>query len=346
MDTFKQNLTKTVVSAKEKVEALRKEDSLVFPVFTDLHSEGADCEWLIKLCEALKLITEEIQCDMVANLGDNLGMLGRNQHISNKNLKTLFKDMLDIIYESINCPLITANGNHDAIGTDFFKPDFWNDIVKNNYGNTNAVYDTTGSYYYVDFEKAKTRFVVLSVPSESDLDAEHPTPLWAFGKKQIDWLEKEALDVKDNVIILIHVPFYYHDNGDKATFIEVWNGEKTAMSYITDLYGRIEDVDKAIAVIDEFNEKSDTNLVACFSGHTHCDSLLPPHQERISNSECDFNPLPCHQIVTTGTFIPESEHKEFGISIDIAVWTPSENELNIIRVGDGDDRNIFTSDVQ
>lgn len=334
-------LNQSVLRAKEKIEALRKEDSLVFPIFTDLHTNDAECDWTLKLCEALKMITREIKCDMVVNLGDNTGMLGRRDHITNSDLNKVLCGILDGIYASVNCPLVTVNGNHDAIGTDFFKADFWNKIVKNKYGNESAVYDDEGSYYYLDFDKANTRFVVLSVPSDSCLEAEHPTPLWAFGEKQLKWLEEKALDVKGNVIILLHVPFYYKDVTYKDEVMEVWNGEKTAMSYITDLCGRIEDVGKAVEIINEFNGRHDINLVACFSGHTHEDSLWSPKEEKNISGHGFVNPLPCVQIVTVGTFIPAKNHEEFGISIDIAVWTPSQNELNIIRVGDGQDRKCI-----
>ena len=53
------------------------------------------------------------------------------------------------------------------------------------------------------------------------------------------------------------------------------------------------------------------------------------------------NPLPCKQVVTVGATIPQKYHEEFGISIDVTVWTPSENKLNVIRVGDGEDRKII-----
>ena len=86
-------------------------------------------------------------------------MLGRNIHISNSDLKVVMEEILGSIYEVINTPLLLTNGNHDAIGTDFFKSDFWNRVVKNKFGNRDAVYDVAGSYYYVDYDKADTRLV-------------------------------------------------------------------------------------------------------------------------------------------------------------------------------------------
>ncbi len=329
-----QNIIPGIASAAEKINAIRKKDSVIFPLFTDLHVPGADCTQIDTLCKVLQDITSKIPCDMVVDLGDNTGMLGRAQHIKNDALHTVLKTILDKVYTSAGCPLFTANGNHDAIGTDFFKADFWNSLVKHQYGTQNAVYGA-GAYYYVDFEKANTRFVVLSVPYDSDLEAEFPTPVWAFGEKQLNWLKNEALNVTGNVILLMHVPFNYRDTTYKETeMLEVWTGEKKAFSRITDLCGRIEDLDSAVSILDVFSHKKDARLVACLSGHTHIDSLYEP--------KADSNPLPCHQIVTAGTFIPESNHQAFGISVDIAVWTPSENQLHLIRIGDGEDRLINT----
>ena len=65
--------------------------------------------------------------------------------------------------------------------------------------------------------------------------------------------------------------------------------------------------------------------------------------EQIKQKEKDGNknPLSCHQVATTGVFLPWKEHQDIGISIDLAVWTPSENSLELIRIGDGESRKIL-----
>lgn len=140
-------LINSVTTAKAKVGALRAVDSVVFPIFTDLHANSASDPKVSMLCELLTLICREIECDMVVDLGDNPNMLGRSEHISNSDLKKFFEDVLGQIYTACGIPLVNVNGNHDAIGTDFFKPDFWNDIVKHKFGTDFAVYDESGSYF-------------------------------------------------------------------------------------------------------------------------------------------------------------------------------------------------------
>lgn len=336
MNNFSKKIKESIERANKKISETRKTDSLVFPVFTDLHTLDYDHEYVKRLTFVLKHITEKTECDMVVNLGDNFSMLGRDEHITNTELKNRFERVLTAIYEATNLPQINLNGNHDGIGTDFFKPDFWNSIVKGSYGNTFAVYGDEGSYYYIDFEKSNTRCICISIPYDSELECNMPTPLWKFGEKQLDWLKNVALNTAKDVIILSHVPFNYQYKGDKETTIDVWDGKKKRTSYISALCGEIEDVNKAIEILNNFENKG--RLVAVFSGHTHEDALwLYGEGDGIETTE---NLLHCPQVITTSTCLGSGIERTLCISVDVVVWTPSCNRLNIIRIGDGEDREI------
>ena len=334
MSEFTEKVLASINEAKAKIEQIRKEDSLVFPIFTDLHTEDVGHEYSERLLSALELIKNSFDYDALIDLGDNFSMLGRDIHITNDELESRFVRVLSAIYEAQGKPIINVNGNHDAPGTDFFKPDFWNRIVKWKYGNDTAVYDDCGAYYYIDYEKADTRLVVLSLPCDSDIEAEMPTPIWGFGEKQLKWLKDTALDTNKNVIILSHVPFYDKYTGDMEATLGVWTGEVEKVSYISALCGWIEDLDQAVEIIEE---KAGKKLVAVLSGHTHLDDLFMPYEEKNGSK----NPLPCPQVVTTATCFTEGKELEIGISIDVAVWTPSKRELNMIRIGDGEDRRVL-----
>ncbi len=336
MDDFIQKVTRSVEEAKEKIESIRGSDSLVFPIFADLHTEDADHEFMKKLIPTLKLITEKIEYDAVINLGDNFDMLGRTIHITNDELKNRYERIFSSIYNAAKHPVINVNGNHDGLGTEFFKPDFWNSLVKGKYDNTSACYGDDGCYHYIDYEKANTRLVVLSLPYDSDIESEMPTPIWSFGTNQLKWLKDTALNTDKAVIILSHVPFYYKYTGDTEAKIGVWTGKEAKETYIASICASPDDADEAVAIIDEFAAGPDTRLVACLSGHIHYDSFWLPHEEKDGKK----NPLPCHQVVTTSACIAMNFKPEMGICIDVAVWTPSKGEFNIIRIGDGDDRKI------
>ncbi len=323
-----QNELKSAAKAlAQKVARVRTPRSLVLPYFSDLHADAADAESVERLCEALALVSESVKPDAVINLGDNLNMLGRMYHIENEPLKATLTGIFDRTKNAACAPMLLINGNHDGIGTDFFKADFWNEITKGKYDDGMAKYHSEGSYYYVDFADARTRLVFLSLPYDSDLEAEHPTPLWGFGKEQISWLKNVALQTEYDILLFSHVPFYYEYRGDTESMLGVWNGSAAAMSYISALCGWIEDLDEAVAAIEASGK-----VKVCLSGHIHTESLWAPKETK----GADKNPLPCLQYVTTRPVMPATEDKT-GIAIDVPVWVPEEQKLYIFRFGDGED---------
>ena len=110
-----------IARAAKKIEALRQLDSLVLGLFTDLHTPAPEHESVTVLTEALHALTGAVRCDAVIDLGDNPSMLGRNTHITNDDLAAYFDALLGKIHAAAACPLLNVHGNHDAVGTDFFK---------------------------------------------------------------------------------------------------------------------------------------------------------------------------------------------------------------------------------
>ena len=323
-------LIEATKALEEKLARVRTSNSLVLPYFSDLHTNSADAPCVAELEEILAAITQVAKPDAVVNLGDNLDMLGRKYHISNEDLQRTLTALFDKTQKATGCPLLLINGNHDAIGTDFFKAEIWNAVVKGKYDGGLARYHSDGSYYYVDFDKAKTRLVFLSLPYDSDIEAEHPTPLWGFGKEQIAWLKDIALKTEYDILLFSHVPFYYEYRGDTESMLEVWNGHHTAMSYISALCGWIEDLEEAVAAI-----RASGRVKVCLSGHIHTESLWAPEEQKGE----DKNPLPCPQFVTTRPIPPVKG--EYGFSIDVVVWDPDSKVMHILRFGDGEDHTLI-----
>ncbi len=311
---------------KEKLEAVRGESSLVFTLFSDLHTRSREYDKTNRLCEALSVLCEEIKPDAVIDLGDNLAMLGREEHITNDRLVLTLTEIFDKIKDSADCPLFLINGNHDAVGTDFFKSWLWNGVVQGKYDGGLASYSKTGSYYYVDYANSDVRLVFISLPYDSDTDAKMPTPLWMLGKEQILWLKDVALNTEKDVLLFSHVPLYYEYMGDKSKTLAVWNGERAALSTISSLCGWIEDRNEAADVIN-----SKGNVIACFSGHTHRDAMWEPFEERGAHK----NPLACRQIITR-----EPMTKDNDIAIDVLVYSPKDKSCSMLRFGEGEDRRI------
>lgn len=347
---FARELAASVAAAKAQVDAVRKEDSLVFLTFSDLHMKHDQTEAVQKFLAALEAADRALCPDLAINLGDNPDMLGRTDHISNPDLSALFTRLFDRMQDAVRCPLLLIHGNHDAPGTDFYKPDFWNAIVKGRYGHKDAVYSEEGTYCYWDLPGFSTRLVILSMPYDSDTDRTIPTPLWRFGDKQLRWLANEALHTADPVILLVHVPLFYDYHGDTTSMLGVWTGERAAESYIKDLCGEIADRDTAIAILKAFHNHealelpesgihlkaspATAGLAACFSGHNHTDSLWAPGQA----TEKYTNQLPCHQAVIKTATIFYGDGPHMGVSLDAVVWTPSEGSFHLFRIGDGENR--------
>ena len=325
-----------IADAKKKIDALRREDSIVMPLFTDLHTSSPEHESVDTLTALLKELTGAVGCDAVIDLGDNPSMLGRDQHITNEDLTVYFETLLGKVYDASGCPLLCVHGNHDAIGTDFFKPTYWNAITKHKFGNADAVFGGEGAYYYLDIDKADTRIIALSVPSDSDIETEFPTPVWGFGEKQLRWLGETALDTDKHVIILMHVPFYDEYRGDRESKLGVWTGERAALSYISALCGWIDDVEEASAIINRFADKTG-KLAACFSGHTHADSMRGALEEKDGFK----NPLVCPQAVTRSFWNARHGENEAPFALDVLVYTPSEDRMDLVRIGAGDDRRVL-----
>ena len=345
------HLTAQLNSIREKLDPLRRPDSMVFLTFSDLHASSLNGQLVETLLEQLHLADRILEPDYVIDLGDNTGMLGRNQHISNEALASLLTGFFDTVASKISCPLLLVPGNHDGPGTDFFHPDFWNALTKGRYGHGPAVYDPEGAWWYLDDPKSKTRLVMLCVPSGSHVDRDIPAPIWALGDRQLQWLADQALDTPDPVILLIHVPAFDVYRKDMESMLDVWTGQRPARSYIRDLCGEIEDRELFGRILTAFqNHEAFTDeargiflksspptalLAAAFSGHTHADSLWQPGETRGP----DVNLLPCVQAVIGRPCGWEGIPAE-GLSMDAVLWNPSDGSFRIFRIGEGQDRSF------
>ena len=320
-------------AAKDKVAAIRKETSQVYVIYSDLHTDNVQAESAKQLLEALEAVCKGIRPDAVIDLGDNVSMLGRNHHITNEQLEIVLIDLFDGMKRAAGVPMLHINGNHDAVGTDFFKPDLWNRVVRGKYDDGLACGPADGGYCYVDAD-GDTRLVFLSLPSDSDLTGEYPRPLWEYGEKQLAWLRDEALNTDRTVLLFCHVPLYYQYHGafgaDDTPF-RVWDGEKETVTPVIQLCGWIGDLDEAVTII-----RDSGRVAACFSGHTHADSLWEPYERK----EQDTNPLPCFQVVTRNPVSERPAADEAGVALDILVWDSTDKTIRMVRVGDGEDRTV------
>lgn len=343
--------------AAARIASLRRPDSLVFPFFTDPHAHTLSEDGMTSLFAALSSIADAVPCDGVLALGDNLAMLGRERHASDAEIAGLLAKILERASACFSCPLYPVNGNHDGIGTDFFKPDLWYKVSRG-YDRGTAVREGESAYYYVDFPGV--RMICLSLPSNSDLTAAHPTPAWEYGDAQLRWLAHTALACDCPVLLVMHVPFYYEYRGERTAMLGTWNGTRATESTIAVLCGWIADRDTAAEIFAAFQNHTDYDntalgihmapsgehacLIAALSGHMHNDSFWRPGEEKITGDADSGgkNTLPCAQFVTASAnpaINPDlRDHETVPATLDIAVVTPSERTITLVRYGDGEDR--------
>lgn len=348
----------------ERVETLRREDSLVFPIFTDPHLHTTEEPSAVWLFAALEALGRTLRSDGVLALGDNLGMLGRERHAGTDEISALIREILDRAASAQTCPLYPVNGNHDGIGTDFFDAELWYSISGERYDACTARREGHSAYYFVDFPRSRVRMIVLSLPSGSDLNGEHPTPDWKYGDAQLRWLANTALDTAYSVLLVGHVPLFYTCSERVQGSLHVFDGEKGCETSIRALCGWIEDRPTARAIFEAFAEHRaftdaekgirlkasapEASLLCCLSGHNHGDELWRPFETREATSMEDTavwtNPLPCVQAVTASCAAGVNKSiradAELPTALDVAVITPSERKVTLVRFGVGEDRSF------
>ena len=335
-------------AVRGRIDALSMKDPLIIPIITDMHVRGLDDQCFKTLCDSFSVLKDSIRMDALISLGDNFAMLGREEHITNEHVSELLTGFGEKLSHAADAPAFFINGNHDGIGTDFFSPELWRGAVTGRFDRGLERHDGDSVYYYVDYPEKNLRLVFLSVPYGSDIDTDYPTPRWAFGRRQIDWLDRVALDVPDktDVIIFSHVPFNYYYASEKDWKIATWDGKRQTESFVSALCGWIDDREGAERVLYDFVlhrgrfiEKKDIALLACIAGHEHYDALFAPGQ-----SIGDLtNRLTCPQVLigaANSRINPAFRNNaRLGVSIDIMVY--EDGRLELVRFGDGEDHRIL-----
>ena len=148
MTILPEKIEANIADAAARVAQVRTENALVFPIFTDLHTENPGNADTQQFFRVLQTLCNRIKPNGVIDLGDNLAMLGRKNHIATASVQELLRTIFDAVQTAAGGPLYTINGNHDGVGTDFFKPIVWNDVAKVQYDAGTARYAANSSYYY------------------------------------------------------------------------------------------------------------------------------------------------------------------------------------------------------
>ena len=177
---------------------------------------------------------------------------------------------------------------------------------------------TPENYYYTDFEDLGYRFVFLNTsdkPYETDADGQYPFG-WRLeiSNRQAKWLETEALDTQNRIIVFSHAPL--HNAGIFGTegmpmgikpYDDTLNGPRAYLAV-----------------------KRCPKVVAMIAGHVHYDNLLYDDRILSITSLCSL----------AQEWAPGCPRREFGTITETAfdVFSVRDDLIRITRFGAGTDR--------
>ena len=195
----------------------------------------------------LKLLTNSIGFDFVANLGDVSRGYADEIIDSPANMRAAMTDIMRRYVTGISCPLMIAMGNHESNsmwanafgGETFTNDELWGRLFRPSFNtNPKAVIQTGKMYYYTDFNDI--RVIILNTQDGTNQG-------FGIGAEQLAWFRSTALNTDKWVLVMSHVPLI--------------NGWSVSSNYVSS-YADI--VDALVAY-----KANGGKVIACMSGHTH-----------------------------------------------------------------------------
>ena len=189
-----------VVKAIETIQNNDKLHTVEFITFSDMHrGSTTDHPEYDRMMNAINYLTHKLNIAFVANLGDNYTGYPTEGSTYGKGVG-IYEKLVDDLSE-LNSPYININGNHDSV-PHVYKRNWITNVP-------NAVFDSVGSWFYVDDHFHGVRFIVLDT-QDYDGDANKWTTVSNTGGyadrsyEQLNWLANVALKTKNKIIFLQH----------------------------------------------------------------------------------------------------------------------------------------------
>lgn len=208
--------------------------------------------------------------------------------------------------------------------------------------NPNKVFDSDGTYFYLDEAETKTRYILLNsywtkwAGREDGFveDVEHNffnRP--HFGPKQIEWFANVALEMPEGygAVIVTHFAPSANDFNVFKGIVDAYN-HKTAY---TGSYIGARDWQSSSVSVDYSSAKGE--IIAVFQGHNHTDQFYEY-----------FATVPCINMTTTGAYwsvkdenaITRVKGTSTEFAVDVVVIDREARKIYLTRLGVGSDRYI------
>jgi hypothetical protein len=351
LDSIGKQYARMSDEAVQKVSKYHKQSGLRFIYITDLHHELDGNQ--LRAADAVRDLAVRLQADFVLCGGDlsingpKADALAAQQEITSA-----------LVVPGI--PLLIAKGNHDdnsiydaehcpGSSRNVIFPRETRDILLAGL-KERARFDDhrpEGLYYFVDFPTKQTRVIVLDcndLPYSLNEKGELKYPgqwQYAFSSSQMNWLAKEALDLRDHrdwkVLIASHVPLL-QDGVIGADY--AITGERILWGIVQAFRhgGTFEleegEGDLVCQSAADFRAQGPGIVVGCLFGHVHTDQVIDrdgvPHISTINACTHQEFPECPERLVNT---VSET-------ALDIMTLDYNRSMIYIHRFGAGNHREI------
>lgn len=253
-----------------------------------------------------------------------------------------------LAFEKLNGRKLISLGNHDdnsinnLYAQTIIDKEMYNLIYRKNSLYNQIKKGKTGSYFYVDDEMVKVRYVTLNCIDIPYVQVEDGLKYkgmdtWAFRQEQLSWFANVALDVPNSewsVVVCSHVPINQGLIINDHIFMNVLQAFNDKTQYQGESLPSVNDDFKLSVSVDYTNKGG--NVICWISGHTHQDKFITLPENITYKVLCTINDsLNVQSGQATKTKGTATEQ-----AFDIFTINKETRTVNITRIGAGVDRSF------
>ena len=253
-----------------------------------------------------------------------------------------------LAFEKLNGRKLISLGNHDdnsinnLYAQTIIDKEMYNLIYRKNSLYNQIKKGKTGSYFYVDDEMAKVRYITLNcidIPYVQVGDGLKYKGMdtWAFRQEQLNWFANIALNVPNSewsVVVCSHVPINQGLIINDHIFMNTLQAFNDKTQYQGESLPSVNDDFKLSVSVDYTNKGG--NVICWISGHTHQDKFITLPENITYKVLCTINDsLNVQSGQATKTKGTATEQ-----AFDIFTINKETRTVNITRIGAGIDRSF------
>ena len=342
-----------ITVAKNKIiekQVLGGVNSVNFVWTTDIHASASLDERGKRFGIVAKAIMDESDIPLFISTGD---LMSQSSHASTEgiyNELALVKEWLSPIPYNQQALIM---GNHDGAWGDstsgyYYKQlpleVMYNLIYRKQAMDYRRVSGDNGTYYYLDNESQKMRFVFLNTHNTPSYEEnEDGTAVYdrfhadCLGQAQLDWLINTALKVPDGytICLFMHAP-YVGDYSQLIAIVDAFNS--TSNRTVSRTHTDTEYSWRSSTINGDFSAVNGV-IAGVFAGHTHESEM------RYTGNNPMYSTCPLITManslggeVRDGTTRTEGTDTEF--AIDIVTVDTANRKIYMTRLGAGSDREV------